>query len=127
MMFLAKFLLIFTLSSALYDTVEEKKGLVFETVEWDFGEIEVKDGPVAYDFWFKNTSDKTITIGELVPSCYCVQANIADKEIEAGEEGKIQFVFNPYRTGGLTYRTLDVFSEDGKQITTLSIFADCLR
>ncbi len=126
MISLVKIMLLFFLLPVNIDTAEEG-GLVFDSTEWDFGKINVKDGPVNHIFHFKNTGDKTVTIGGIKESCVCVQANIPEKTIEAGGDGVIQFVFNPRRTRGHTYRTIEVFDEEGKPLVTLSITAECFN
>ncbi len=126
MISLIKLLLVFSLLP-LPLVVAEEEGIVFDGKEWDFGTIQVEDGPVSHAFRFRNTGDLTVMIGDFVPSCTCVQANIADRIIEPGEEGEIQFVFNPRRTRGQTYRTIEVYTSDGEMLVTLGISAECIR
>ncbi len=126
MMPLIKILLALALFPAHPD-VPEGGGLVFDATEWDFGQINPKAGPINHIFSFINKGDDTIVIGDIKPSCICVQANISDKVIEAGEEGKIQFVFNPERTRGQTYRTIELLTPDGESLAILTISAECIR
>ncbi len=108
------------------ETAGEKR-IVFDSTEWDFGEINVKDGPVNHIFHFRNAGEEAIVIDSVKTSCSCVQANIPEKTIGAGEEGVVQFVFNPKRTRGQTYRTIELFSDEGESLAILSITAECLN
>ncbi len=111
----------------LHSGTAEEGGIVFDSTGWDFGEINSKDGPVNHIFHFRNTGGETVVIDSVKTSCQCVQANIPTKTIGAGEDGVVQFVFNPKRTRGHTYRTIELFSDKGESLATLSITAECLN
>ncbi len=67
---------------------EAKPALAFETYLVDVGPVKETSRTIGARFRFKNLSDKTVTVKELVPSCGCLKPQL-DKKIylpnEVGE------------------------------------------
>ncbi len=104
---------------------EEKKRIVFNTTEWDFGLIgSGQEGPVSHTFRMKNVSKESVKIGNLVPSCSCVIAKMSDKTLSPGEEGELEFILSPTATPGMTFRTVDVYDHKGTHLAQLSVYAE---
>ncbi len=120
---LVKLLVVLALFPGLCGSVQ-KSEIVFNTTEWDFGSIDAENGPVTYHFKVKNFGNETVRIGSLNPSCTCVIGKMEDKVLSPGEEGEIEFIFNPSGTMGKTFRTLDVFADNDEHLAMLSIYAD---
>lgn len=59
----------------------------------DFGDIE-KGKPVTYEFTFTNTTDKTVLITNVKPSCGCTAANYTKTPIKPGEKGMVAATYN---------------------------------
>ncbi len=86
---------------------------------FDFGAISMSRGKVKTTFTFKNTSSSSIAISRVYTSCMCTNASLitssgrvgpfgmpghgfvpsVDKQIPAGEDAKIEVVFDPAAHG----------------------------
>ena len=67
--------------SFIYAQDEPTSAMVFETYEWDFGDIEEADGPVSHTFRFVNISNNPIEIANIATSCGKSQCYIGELEI----------------------------------------------
>ncbi len=86
-------------------------GLVFETTDYDFGSVEEGE-KVNIEFNFTNTSDKTITINKIKPSCGCTAADLKQKVFEPGQGDTIKAIFNSSNRSGIQHKTLTVDTDD---------------
>ena len=63
--------------------------MLFETYEWDFGEIEEADGVVQHTFRFMNVSQDPIQIDNIATSCGCTTVQYSVEPIQGGEQGEL--------------------------------------
>lgn len=63
-----------------------------ETVH-DFGQIE-KGKPVSYEFTFTNTTDQTVMLTKVKPSCGCTATNYTKTPVKPGEKGTVTATYN---------------------------------
>ena len=103
---------------------ELNSALVFETYEWDFGQINEADGPVSHTFQFMNISKDTIQIDNISTSCGCTTVQYAIDPIPGGKTGELTVVFDPARTDGRVLREVEVFTKDRRNYASLMITAD---
>jgi len=75
------------------------KGWAFEGSEWDFGEV--KHGKLAsHIFEFKNNSNSIERVESVFSSCPCTAAKVDKKELQPGETGKLEVIFNSHGYSG---------------------------
>lgn len=98
--------------------------IIFETYEWDFGDIDEADGPVSHTFRFANISDVPIQIESVATSCGCTYAEYSTQPIQGGEEGYVTIVFNPARYDGRVMREVEVLFRDRRNYASLVVWAN---
>lgn len=106
---------------------QAKKGkspVQFDSYEWNFGTIDPSKGTVCHTFTMKNLSDKTVKIGQSIPSCECVKAFYPSETIAPGEEMKVMVALSPTTSNGKTYRSVELTDTDGNTLGALSMEAD---
>ena len=105
-----------------------KSAVTFDTYEWDFGTVDAAKGAVCHTFTFKNNSKKAVKIGRTIPSCECIMVAPASspkgEEILPGKTGKVMVVFNPKKSDGKTYRSVELLDTEGKTLGALSVKAN---
>lgn len=102
---------------------EQQSALLFETYEWDFGEIEEADGVVQHTFRFMNVSQDPIQIDNIATSCGCTTVQYSVEPIQGGEQGELTVSFDPARTDGRVLREVEVFTKDRRNYASLMIMA----
>lgn len=90
----------------------------------DFGKIN-SIGKKEHKFEFKNTGDAKLTISAVTPSCGCTAAVVGKKELEPGEKGAVNVVFDPSGNSGVLESSVLVSTEEG-QSETLSVRAEII-
>ena len=98
----------------------EAKGsphLVFEIMEYDFGEIKQQE-KVKYIFNFRNDGDGLLVIDKVKPSCGCTGTLLSAKEIQPGGKGEIEVTFNSGRKSGKKKKSIYVYANDPQSPTT---------
>lgn len=113
--------LTFGLTWAQDDT---ESAMLFETYEWDFGDIDEADGPVSHTFRFVNISQVPIQIETVATSCGCTYADYSTQPIQGGEEGQVTVVFNPARYDGRVMREVEVLTRDHRNYASLVVWAN---
>ena len=83
---------LFLLTPALAGTVQG--GVSFARTEADLGFI-YRDEPQKLVFEFENTSDDTIQILDIEPSCDCTTAQILPDPVPPHASGKVLVFFDP--------------------------------
>ncbi len=61
----------------------------------DFGTIKEADGPVSYEFEFKNTGNSPLVIVSASASCGCTRPEYPKEPVKPGKSGKIKVTYNP--------------------------------
>ncbi|KOS06470.1 hypothetical protein AM493_10800 [Flavobacterium akiainvivens] len=106
-------------AAATTAAVQQPSGISFKEDTHNFGDI-TKDKPVSHEFTFKNTSDKTIVISGVKPSCGCTATNYTKTPIKPGESGSVTATYNAHNPGSFT-KTLTVSTNDTEATKTLYI------
>ncbi|MFN0011438.1 MAG: DUF1573 domain-containing protein [Phycisphaerales bacterium] len=87
------------------------RALTFSADRHDFGRVS-DDASIPHSFKFKNTSDRTITINNVHPSCGCTSAPLTKKTYGPGEEGTIDITFNPTNRRGKEVKHITVDTDE---------------
>jgi len=103
---------------------ELNSAMVFETYEWDFGQIDEADGVVQHTFRFVNISNNPIQIDNVATSCGCTTVLYSTQPVAGGEYGELTVAFDPSRTEGRVLREVEVFTKDRRNYASLMISAD---
>ena len=103
---------------------ELNSALVFETYEWDFGQINEADGVVQHTFRFTNISNNPIQIDNVATSCGCTTVLYSTQPVAGGEYGELTVAFDPSRTEGRVLREVEIFTKDRRNYASLMITAD---
>lgn len=102
----------------------EKSPVTFDAYEWDFGDIDPKQGTICHTFKMKNTSRKPLKIGKALPSCECISAFYPSEEVAPGEEIKVMVALSPVTSSGKTYRSVELLDTEGNTLGALSLEAN---
>ncbi len=78
----------------------------------DFGTIKEVNGPVSYEFEFKNVGDEPLVILSARASCGCTKPEYPEKPIKPGEKGKIKITYNPAGRPGEFDRKVKIQTND---------------
>lgn len=105
---------------------ELKSPLLFETYEWDFGQINEVDGIVTHVFRFMNVSDETVQLDIISTSCGCTTTEYSTDPVIPGEYGEVIVHLSPARTEGKIFREVEIFTKGRKSYDHLSLFADVI-
>ena len=103
---------------------ELNSAMLFDSYEWDFGQIEEADGIVTHVFRFLNVSNNPIQIDNIATSCGCTTALYTTQPVNGGDYGEITVTFDPTRTEGKVLREVEVFTKDRRNYASLMITAD---
>ena len=109
---------------AVWAQEELNSALVFETYEWDFGQINEADGVVQHTFRFTNISNNPIQIDNVATSCGCTTVLYSTQPVAGGEYGELTVAFDPSRTEGRVLREVEIFTKDRRNYASLMITAD---
>lgn len=116
---------ILALSFSVAQAQEElNSALVFETYEWDFGQIEEADGVVQHTFRFMNVSNNPIQIDNVATSCGCTTVLYSTQPVAGGDYGEVTVAFDPSRTQGRVLREVEILTKDRRNYANLMITAD---
>lgn len=103
---------------------ELNSALVFETYEWDFGQIDEADGVVQHTFRFMNVSNNPIQIDNVATSCGCTTVLYSTQPVAGGDYGEITVAFDPTHFDGHILREVEIFTKDRRNYASLMITAD---
>ena len=109
---------ILTLSFILFsffNSFSQKSEIVFETPEYNFGDIQENKGKVSYKFSFTNNGKESIRILTVKPSCGCTTPNWSKDEIKPGKKGFIIAEYNPKGRPGVFRKSLSVITNDNRR------------
>jgi len=82
---------------------------VFSEEIHNFGSLKAGE-VVSFTFIFRNEGTKTLTITEVDSGCGCTEVKIENKNIEPGQEGKIEVIYNSAGEVGRQLKTITLFS-----------------
>ena len=103
---------------------ELNSAMVFETYEWDFGQINEADGVVEHTFRFVNVSNNPIQIDNVATSCGCTTVLYSTQPVAGGDYGEVTVAFDPSRTEGRVLREVEILTKDRRNYANLMISAD---
>src|SRR5574344_715227 len=98
--------------------------VIFNSASWDFGSIKEADGQVTNTFSFKNNSTRPIGIGSVSRSCSCTTADYPREKVAPGGTGDIEVYLSPAGSSGTIFRSVEVWSDEGRLISSLTVRAD---
>ena len=104
----------FILFSFFY-SFSQKSEIVFETPEYNFGDIQENKGKVSHKFSFTNNGKESIRILTVKPSCGCTTPNWSKDEIKPGKKGFIIAEYNPKGRPGVFRKSLSVITNDNRR------------
>lgn len=106
---------------AAQEPTEEPQALVFEEMEWNFGQIEESDGIQSHTFRYRNTSDHFVAIERVYSSCGCTSGDYSRRSLKPSGEGEFVVNFDPTGTAGKIDKSVTIISDKGKGRTILRI------
>ena len=109
---------ILTLSFILFsffNSFSQKSEIVFETPEFNFGDIQENKGKVSHKFSFTNNGKESIRILTVKPSCGCTTPNWSKDVIKPGKKGFIIAEYNPKGRPGVFRKSLSVITNDNRR------------
>ena len=102
---------------------QKKSALSFDAYEWDFGTVNAAAGAVCHTFTFKNHSKTDVKVASVKPSCECISAVVPEGLIAPGEQAEVMVVFQPAKSLGKSFRSVELLDADGKTLGALSVKA----
>ena len=100
---------------SFFNSFSQKPEIVFETPEYNFGDIQENKGKVSHKFSFINNGKESIRILTVKPSCGCTTPNWSKDEIKPGKKGFIIAEYNPKGRPGVFRKSLSVITNDNRR------------
>ena len=100
---------------SFFNSFSQKSEIVFETAEYNFGDIQENKGKVSHKFSFTNNGKESIRILTVKPSCGCTTPNWSKDEIKPGKKGFIIAEYNPKGRPGVFRKSLSVITNDNRR------------
>ena len=100
---------------SFFNSFSQKSEIVFETPEYNFGDIQENKGKVSHKFSFINNGKESIRILTVKPSCGCTTPNWSKDEIKPGKKGFIIAEYNPKGRPGVFRKSLSVITNDNSR------------
>ena len=82
---------------------------VFSEEIHNFGSLKAGE-IVSFTFIFRNEGTKTLTISGFDTDCGCTEVHIANKNIDPGQEGQIEVIYNSAGDVGKQLKSVTIFS-----------------
>ena len=96
-------------------------GLEVDKTVHNFGDIQLKSGPVSCTFTITNVSDKPAVIYSVVSSCGCTDVNWTREPLMPGKKGKISVTYSNDEGPYPFDKTLTVYISDVKKPVLLKV------
>ena len=96
--------------------------MVFNEEKHDFGKI-TQGEKVSFSFIFKNTGGSDLVISSAQGSCGCTVPSYPKQPIKAGQESKIDVVFNSEGKSGLVQKTVTLVTNCNPSTKILTILS----
>ncbi len=100
---------------SFFNSFSQESDIVFETPEYNFGDIQENKGKVSHKFSFTNNGKESIRILTVKPSCGCTTPNWSKDEIKPGKKGFIIAEYNPKGRPGVFRKSLSVITNDNRR------------
>ena len=110
-----KLILLLFIPFVYFNSFSQKSEIVFETPEYNFGDIQENKGKVSHKFSFTNNGKESIRILTVKPSCGCTTPNWSKDEIKPGKKGFIIAEYNPKGRPGVFRKSLSVITNDNRR------------
>lgn len=107
------------IKSATVAAKQNPSELKWESENHDFGTLS-QGKPATYEFTFTNTTNETILITTVRPSCGCTAANYTKTPIKPGEKGMVAATYNASASGPFT-KSITVTTSDSDLPKSLTI------
>ena len=104
-------------------SAQKKSALAFDSYEWDFGTIQAAAGAVCHTFSFKNRSKADVKVATVKPSCECISAVVPEGVVAPGATAEVMVVFQPAKSLGKSFRSVELLDANGQTLGALSIKA----
>lgn len=117
-------LVLFLIAGALnFAQAQSKPKISFATTEYDFGEMQEKDGRKTTTFTFSNTGSVPLTISSVsaAQTCSCVIPKWSKDPIAPGAKGTVEITYDPANRPGSFNRDINVVSNAETATTVLRI------
>ncbi|HPS87579.1 MAG TPA: DUF1573 domain-containing protein [Spirochaetota bacterium] len=85
--------------------------IVFEEMVYNFGKVN-QESILKHTFIFKNKGKDTLIIERVKAGCSCTGTLLSEKEIPAGESGKLEIELDTETNSGELVRTVTVYTND---------------
>ena len=82
---------------------------VFSEEIHNFGSLKAGE-IVSFTYVFRNEGTKTLTITDVDSGCGCTEVKIENKNIEPGQEGRIEVIYNSAGEVGRQLKTITLYS-----------------
>ena len=96
--------------------------MTFSEEKHDFGNV-TQGEKVSYSFIFKNTGGSDLVISSAQGSCGCTVPTYPKEPVKAGQEGKIDVVFDSEGKSGLVEKTITLVTNCNPSTKILTISA----
>lgn len=93
----------------------------FDRTVFDFGTINVKDGPQTCEFSIKNAGSEEIHIVGVSKSCSCTSVEWTTSAIKPGEDGRVRVTYSPEEGLHPFDKVLSVYIDKSERPFTLHI------
>ncbi len=100
---------------SFFNSFSQKSEIVFETPEFNFGDIQENKGKVSHKFSFTNNGKESIRILTVKPSCGCTTPNWSKDVIKPGKKGFIIAEYNPKGRPGVFRKSLSIITNDNRR------------
>ena len=83
--------------ATVYDDIDPEhfSRSIYESSEYDFGNISADNGPVTHTFECVNSGNSPLIILDVTSSCECTTAQFTTSPIAPGEKGLISVIYDP--------------------------------
>ena len=112
-------------ASGLVVEASSAPGMTFSDEKHDFGNV-TQGEKVSYSFIFKNTGGSDLVISSAQGSCGCTVPTYPKGPIKAGQEGKIDVVFDSNDKSGLVEKTVTLVTNCNPSTKILTIAASVI-
>lgn len=101
----------------------QEKGphISFKSLTHNFGNIKEEDGPVTYDFHFRNTGNEPLVLQRVVSSCGCTTPTWSKEPVPPGGDGFIRVVYNPRNRPNQFHKSVTVYTNAQRSPVVLRI------
>ena len=99
--------------------------MLFKEEIHNFGTI-IQGEKVSYSFVFKNTGNSDLLISSATGSCGCTVPTFPKEPVKAGEEAKIDVVFDSDGKSGLVEKTVTLVSNCNPSSKVLTIHSNII-